>query len=144
MSTSQEAPHPETPDTPQSPDDLLCTCCLEFKPPTEFRRRAKGQEQRVSQCRKCHNAEELHRRRIKRAQGQDLQMQKLASAIRQGRDTKRLQGLLAAGIAASGGYRGLLEKWYSTIQGDVESRKRPAQLVRFYQTLLKGLLRSDG
>ena len=130
--------------TPQEePNQRLCINCLELKPPTEFRRRGKNNDQRVSQCRQCHNTAELQRRHRKRSANRDRQMQKLATSIRQCRNAKRLQTLLHTGIMAAGGYTALLQNWYETIQHEVDRRERPAQLMRFYSTIMQGLIRSE-
>ena len=126
MSTPQEEPKPP-----------LCIQRLELKPPAEFRRRGRNNELRVSQCRQCHNAAEIQRRHRKRAGNKDRQMQKLSNSIRQCRNAKRLQTLLHIGIMASGGYTALLQNWYETIQNEIDRRERPAQLMRFYSTILQ-------
>lgn len=90
-----------------------------------------------------HNAAELQRRHRKRAGNKDRQMQKLSNSIRQCRNAKRLQTLLHIGIMASGGYTALLQNWYETIQNEIDRRERPAQLMRFYSTILQGLMRAE-
>lgn len=124
------------------PETVLCINCCELRPITDFRLRERGKEARVTQCRKCHADYERRRMQRKRAKAQGRQMQALATAIRSGGTAQRLETLLKISAAASGGYRNLLQNWYQTIQEDVTSRKRPIQLVRFYRTVLQGMLNS--
>ena len=88
-------------DTPPAEEELrVCKDCIEVKPLTDFRRRFRGRDDRMYQCRQCHALAERLRLKHRREIQTGKRMQAIATAARNPRAMKRLLKLMESGVLA--------------------------------------------
>ena len=97
----------------------LCEYCFSTQPLSEFRRRKRGSEHRVRQCRQCHNEFERYRRAAARVR---LSKQKIArdlSRVRDASSANRVKALCAEIVRGYGGSEGFVRAWIACLHGDL-------------------------
>ncbi len=97
----------------------LCEHCLLRRPLHEFRRRHAGGNQRLSQCRDCHNAAERVRRGLTRAKATRSQLAKSLTKLRHRRTDLQLKGLGREMVGVFGGVSGIVEEWRRCLHEDL-------------------------
>lgn len=98
----------------------LCESCFHTRPLTEFRRRKRGSEQRVRQCRQCHNELERYRRAAVRARLSKRRMARDLSRVRDASSSNRVKALCAEVIRGYGGAEGFARAWTACLHGDLQ------------------------
>lgn len=106
----------ETVDTPAR----LCESCFHTRPLTEFRRRKRGSEQRVRQCRQCHNEFERYRRAAVRARLSKRRIARDLSRVRDASSSNRVKALCAEVVRGYGGAEGFAKAWIACLHGDLQ------------------------
>lgn len=107
------------PETPAAPS-RLCESCFHNQPLTEFRRRKRGAEQRVRQCRQCHNEFERYRRAAVRARLSKRRMARDLSRVRDASSSNRVKALCAEVVRGYGGAEGFARAWTACLHGDLQ------------------------
>ena len=124
-------------DIPATVEELrVCSDCCEVRLLTDFRRRFRGREDRMYQCRQCHASAEFQRRKHHREIRTGQRMKAIATAARNPKAMKRLLMLIDTGVIASGGFENLLRDWYATIQKSIDRGAVSApRLLGFYESM---------
>jgi hypothetical protein len=91
----------------------VCRCCRVPKPIGEFRRRARGGEGRLNQCRTCHREAERCRRAVKRAKRDGKAIDGFAAAVKRARGVEDVLRLTDELYRRFGGPDGFVEAVYS-------------------------------
>lgn len=141
MATAHEKPvfDPGPQEVPaNSSADCVCkrceSCLLEY-PLEQFRRRHKGQESRVNQCRSCHNLRERLRRAGIRHRLSRREMAKAMTHLKNCTAATRVPVFCAEMVQHLGGADGFLAAWKQCIDGDLKRGGLPA--FRHLSVLLK-------
>jgi hypothetical protein len=98
----------------------LCETCLRVFPLTEFRRRKRGEEHRMRQCRRCHNEMERWRRAAVRARLGKRRMAKDLASVRDATSANRVKALCASMVRGYGGTEGFMASWLACLHRDLE------------------------
>lgn len=112
-----------------------CESCLVEYPLEQFRRRRKGQESRVNQCRSCHNLRERLRRAAIRHRLSRREMAKAMTHLKNCTAATRVTVFCAEMVQHLGGAEGFLAAWKDCIDRDLEKGGLPA--FRHIAVLLK-------
>jgi hypothetical protein len=112
-----------------------CEYCLVEYPLDHFRRRHKGQEARVNQCRSCHNLRERLRRTAIRHRLSRREMAKAMTHLKNCTAATRVPAFCAEMVQHLGGADGFLTAWKECIAGDLKRGGLPA--FRHLSVLLK-------
>lgn len=112
-------PDPYQADVPAAPT-RLCESCFFTRPLTEFRRRKRGSEHRVRQCRRCHNVFERYRRAAIRARLSKRRMAKDLSRVRAASSANRVKALCAEVVRGYGGAEGFAKAWIACLHRDLQ------------------------
>jgi len=115
-----------------------CEYCLLQHPLEQFRRRYRGEEARMWQCRQCHNLRERlrrvgHHRRVSRRE-----IAKTMTHLKNCTAASRIPALCAEMVGHMGGAEGFLATWKDCINRDLERGGLPAfrhiaMLLKFMQ-----------
>ncbi len=98
--------------------ERLCETCLRIQPINQFRRRRRDGENRMRQCRHCHNELERWRRAAIRARMTKRAMAKVLTDVRN-TSSNRLKTLCAAMVRGYGGTEGFANAWLSCLRQDL-------------------------
>lgn len=98
----------------------LCEHCLAPQPLSEFRRRKRGAEYRMRQCRRCHNEAERFRRATSRTRQSRRQMAKNLSRVRDAASANRVKAICAEVIRGYGGAEGFAKAWIACLNRDLQ------------------------
>jgi hypothetical protein len=98
----------------------LCESCFHTRPLTEFRRRQRGSEHRVRQCRQCHNEFERYRRAAVRARLSKQRMARDLSRVRYAASSNRVKALCAEVVRGYGGAEGFARAWIACLHRDLQ------------------------
>lgn len=112
-------PGPCPTDIPAAPT-RLCESCFHTRPLAEFRRRERGSEHRVRQCRRCHNEFERYRRAAARARLSKRRMAKDLSRVRDASSANRVKALCAELVRGYGGAEGFAKAWIACLRRDLD------------------------
>lgn len=112
-----------------------CEYCLVKYPLEQFRRRRKGRESRVNQCRSCHNLRERLRRADIRHRLSRRDMAKAMTHLKNCTAATRVPAFCAEMVQHLGGAEGFLNAWKACIDRDLEKGGLPA--FRHLAVLLK-------
>ena len=110
---------PSQPDQNEAPR-RLCETCLHVFPLAEFRRRKRGGEHRMRQCRRCHNEMERWRRAAIRARFGKRRMARDLASVRDATSANRVKALCAAMVRGYGGTEGFVASWLKCLHSDLE------------------------
>lgn len=127
----QEVPANSSADCPVK----RCESCLAEYPLEQFRRRYKGQDSRVNQCRSCHNLRERLRRAAIRHRLSRGGMAKAMTHLKNCTAATRVPVFCAEMVQHLGGADGFLTAWKECIDGDLKRGGLPA--FRHLSVLLK-------
>ena len=108
------------PPEPKPAPSRLCESCFHVQPLKEFRRRHRGLDQRMRQCRRCHNELERYRRAAIRARLSRRRMAKDLAGFREAASSNRVKALCAAMLGGYGGAEGFANAWLSCLHGDLD------------------------
>jgi hypothetical protein len=97
----------------------LCEHCFTPKPLSEFRRRKRGSEHRMRQCRRCHNEAERYRRTAIRARLGKRQMARNLSQVRDAVSANRVKAICAEIVRGYGGTEGFAKAWIACLNCDL-------------------------
>lgn len=103
-----------------TPPVRLCETCFHTRPLTEFRRRKRGSEHRMRQCRWCHNEFERYRRAAVRARLSKRKMARDLSRVRDASSSNRVKALCAEVVRGYGGAEGFARAWITCLHGDLK------------------------
>ena len=117
------------------PSRKRCECCLAEYPLEQFRRRQKGQDARVNQCRACHNVRERLRRAAIRHRLSRRAMAKAMTNLKNCTAAKRVPTFCAEMVQHLGGAEGFINTWKACIDRDLKKGGLPA--FRHLAVLLK-------
>ena len=112
-----------------------CESCLVEYPLEQFRRRYRGREDRVNQCRSCHNLRERLRRAAIRHRLSRREMAKAMTHLKNCTAASRVPALCAEMVQHLGGAEGFLDAWKACIDRDLKRGGLPA--FRHLAVLLK-------
>jgi|694.fasta_scaffold02186_26 hypothetical protein len=98
----------------------LCESCFHVQPLAEFRRRKRGSEHRVRQCRRCHNEFERYRRAAARARLSKRQMARDLSRVRDASSSGRVKFICAELVRGYGGAEEFARAWIACLHGDLQ------------------------
>lgn len=112
-----------------------CEYCLVERPLDDFRRRHKGREDRVNQCRSCHNLRERLRRTAIRHRLSRREMAKAMTHLKNCTAATRVPTFCAEMVQHLGGADEFLTAWKECIDGDLKRGGLPA--FRHLSVLLK-------
>lgn len=112
-----------------------CESCLVQYPIDQFRRRHQDREQRVNQCRLCHNQRERFRRAAIRQRLSRLEMAKAMTQLKNSTAAARVPVFCAEMLQHFGGTDRFLNAWKACIDRDLKQGGLPA--FRHIATLLK-------
>lgn len=98
----------------------LCESCFHIRPLAEFRRRRRGSEHRVRQCRQCHNEFERYRRAAVRARLSNRKMARDLSHVRDASSSNRVKALCAEVVRGYGGAEGFARAWIACLHRDLQ------------------------
>jgi hypothetical protein len=87
-------------------ESKLCRSCWTSKPIAEFRRRSRGAEARLSQCRSCHREAERCRRVQSRAKRDGRQVEQFAASAGRARNLSKVEAMLGSLYQRFGGVFG--------------------------------------
>ena len=108
---------PETAPTPLR----LCETCLHAQPIDQFRRRRRDAEQRMRQCRRCHNEFERYRRAAIRARMGKRRIARDLATVRDATSANRVKALCGAMVRGYGGAEGFIDAWLGCLRRDLRS-----------------------
>jgi hypothetical protein len=97
----------------------LCESCFLVRPLAEFRRRKRIGDQRMRQCRRCHNEFERYRRAAIRARVGRRRMASDLAGVRDAASARRLKALCAAMVGGYGGTEKFFEAWLDCLGRDL-------------------------
>lgn len=98
----------------------LCETCLHVFALAEFRRRKRGSEHRMRQCRRCHNEFERYRRAAIRAKLGKRRMARDLASVRDASSANRVKAVCAAMVGGYGGTEGFVASWLACLHRDLE------------------------
>ncbi len=116
-----------------------CESCLLEYPLQQFRRRRKGQELRMRECRQCHNRREQLRRSALRVRASHRQMANAMTRLKNGTAAARVPVFCAEMVQHFGGAEGFLDAWKACISRDLQAGglaafRHIAVLLRFMES----------
>jgi hypothetical protein len=100
--------------------DRLCEICLHVQPIAQFRRRRRDAEQRMRQCRRCHNEFERYRRAAIRARVGKRRIARDLASVRDATSANRVKALCAAMVRGYGGAEGFVDAWLGCLRRDLD------------------------
>lgn len=112
-----------------------CETCLVQYPLEQFRRRYRGRDQRVKQCRHCHNQLERYRRAAIKHRICRREMEKAMTQLKNSTAAARVHVFCAEMVQHFGGSDAFLNAWKDCIARDLEKGGLPA--FRHIATILK-------
>jgi hypothetical protein len=119
---------------------IICTTCAAQLPASEFRRRSRESEARMTKCRRCHAGyERVRRQKIQRKQnGQALQ--KAATQITRYRSIDRTENLIDLMVSRFGGVAEFFDFWTAEIQRVQTQKRTTFRILRFCEMILSAHL----
>jgi hypothetical protein len=112
-----------------------CEACLSEYPLQQFRRRHRGKDARMRQCRSCHNLRERVRRAGVRHRLTRRQMARAMTRLKNSATAARVPVFCAEMVEQLGGAEGFLNTWKTCIDRDLQTGGLPA--FRHIATLLR-------
>ena len=112
-----------------------CESCLVQYPLEQFRRRHRDRDQRVNQCRLCHNQLERYRRAAIRHRVSRREMAKAMTQLKNSTAAARVPAFCAEMVQHFGGADHFLDAWKGCIDQDLDKGGLPA--FRHIAMLLK-------
>jgi hypothetical protein len=103
-----------------------CESCLVQRPIEQFRRRHRDRDQRVNQCRLCHNELERYRRAAIRHRVSRREMAKAMTQLRNSTASARVPAFCAEMVQHFGGADHFLDAWKACIDQDLKKGGLPA------------------
>ncbi|MGI9447744.1 MAG: hypothetical protein ACR2NI_08840 [Pirellulales bacterium] len=100
--------------------NLICRDCGLKKELNEFRRRKKGSEARVHQCRKCHALEERLRSQTKRCETNHYTACKALSALKKAKSARQVEIICSQMIRQFGGINRFCDTWKEQLARDLQ------------------------
>lgn len=123
--------------TPMCQATIICTTCAASLPVSEFRRRSRGSETRMTKCRKCHAGYERTRRQRIQQKQNGLALQKAATEITRYRSSDRIENLLDLMVSRFGGAAEFFDFWTAEIQRVQTQKRATFRILRFYEMILR-------
>ena len=105
---------------PSGPE-RLCESCFQVRQLEDFRRRKHGSDNRMRQCRRCHNEFERYRRAATRARLSKRRIAQDLAKVRDAVSESRVKVLCAAMVAGYGGTEGFVNAWLRCLDRDLEA-----------------------
>ncbi len=103
-----------------------CESCLAEHPLEQFRRRYRDRDDRVNQCRSCHNLRERLRRAAIRHRLSRREMEKAMTQLKNCTAATRVPAFCAEMVQHLGGADGFLDAWKACIDRDLKRGGLPA------------------
>ena len=115
-----------------------CRCCLALRPKEDFRRRYRGREERMTECRLCHNKSEQMRQHFKRGLLTKRQYQKYLTSLKEQQTSRGVERVFLSLAKLCGGTEGLLEMWAEAMEkdfkaGGLKAHRHIAAIIRLMQ-----------
>ena len=123
--------------TPMCQATIICTTCAASLPVSEFRRRSRGSDLRITKCRKCHAGYERSRRQRIQQKQNGLALQKAATEITRYRSGDRIENLLELMVSRFGGAAEFFDFWTAEIQRVQTQKRATFRILRFCEMLLR-------
>jgi len=98
----------------------LCETCFQTRSLAEFRRRKRGSEHLVRQCRQCHNEFERYRRAAVRSRLSKRQIARDLARVRAASSSNRLKALCEEIVRGYGGTHGFAKAWITSMHDDLQ------------------------
>ncbi len=115
----------------EAAETRFCESCLTAKPLTEFRRRTRESDDRLGQCRQCHNAAERTRRAAGRARRDSRDLAKFVSQAKRATNPANVQALIDRMIDRFGGLDDFCARWKAIIDAAIEAHQHRLALDAF-------------
>ena len=115
---------------------IICSGCAAQLPVSEFRRRKKGSEARMTKCRQCHAGYERVRRQNIRRKQNGIDLQKAATKITRYRSFDRIENLIELMVSRFGGPAELWDFWKAEINRVETQKKVTLRALRFIDMCL--------
>ncbi|MGI9459586.1 MAG: hypothetical protein ACR2NF_06275, partial [Pirellulales bacterium] len=108
------------------------------RPKEDFRRRYKGREERMTECRLCHNKSEQIRQHFKRGLLTKRQYQKYLTSLKEQQTSRGVERVFLRLAKLCGGTEGLLELWADAMEkdfkaGGLKAHRHIAAIIRLMQ-----------
>ena len=116
---------------------IICTTCAASLPASEFRRRSRGSDLRMTKCRKCHAGYERSRRQRIQQKQNGLALQKAATEITRYRSGDRIENLLELMVSRFGGAAEFFDFWTAEIQRVQTQKRATFRILRFCEMILR-------
>lgn len=100
-------------------DVRLCESCFQVQPLVEFRRRRRGSDHRMRQCRRCHNEFERYRRAAIRTRMSKRRIARDLASVRDATSANRVKALCSAMVCGYGGTEGFIDAWLDCLDRDL-------------------------
>lgn len=100
--------------------ERLCESCFRYWPLEEYRRRKRGSDNRMRQCRRCHNEIERYRRAAIRARLSKRQIASNLARLRDASSSNRVKALCAEMVRGYGGAEGFAMAWTACLHSDLQ------------------------
>ncbi len=115
-----------------------CQYCLQQLPLEQFRRRRRGQAQRVNECRLCHNQAEQLRRQQAHGLLTKRQFHQYLTSLKNQRTGRGVERVYLDLVKHFGGTEGLVKMWTGTIEKDLaeggfRAYRHIASIIRLMQ-----------
>jgi len=126
--------------TTTSEAKIICHTCAASLPATEFRRRSKDSDARITKCRRCHAGYERTRRQKIQQKRNGLAVQKAATEISRYRNIDRIQNLIELMVTRFGGPAGFYDFWTAEIHRVKSQKRATKRVLRFCEMILSAHL----
>lgn len=97
-------------------ESFICSTCARALPVTEFRRRSKTSDSRMTKCRQCHPEYERDRRRMIQRKKKGREIQKFATQISRSRQWEKISNRILLMVSRLGGPDRFFELWVTEIE----------------------------
>ena len=97
-------------------ESFICSACARALPVTEFRRRSKTPESRMTKCRQCHSEYERDRRRAIQRKKEGREIQKFATRISRLRSFQKISNLVLMMLSTLGGPDRFFGAWSAEVE----------------------------
>ena len=123
-----------TPQLPPTPEKR-CSTCFQTVPAASYRRRRKGGEDRMGQCRACHREAERARRACMADKRNRRRMSAGLVRVREAQNDRQVRALCSAMVKSLGGVNRFMAAWLATIDRDLKRGGYSA--FRHFDTVIK-------
>lgn len=118
-------------------ETFICSTCARALPVTEFRRRSKTSDSRMTKCRECHSAYERARRKKNQLQHNGRELQKFTTRIANSRRCKKTSNLVDLMVSRLGGPNKFWLVWMTEVDRSRTQKRSTLYALRFCEALIR-------